>query len=125
MVPGVLLKPALEAEEEDGPGGDVEEEGEADAEGGEEHWADGVAAPEGTKLETVGDNQTILSWFLKVFLNVLLLYLDVNIINSLVLSTRSMEAATTTHILWQYSFWGIQIWVRRTMSLQNLQFIVI
>ena len=56
MVTVGLLQAALEAEEEDGPGGDVEEEGEADAEGGEEHWADGVAAPEGTKLETVGDN---------------------------------------------------------------------
>ena len=43
----VLLQATLEAEEEDGPGGDVEEEGEADTEGGEEHWADRVAAPEG------------------------------------------------------------------------------
>ena len=46
MVPGILLQATLEAEEEDGPGGDVEEEGEADTEGGEEHWADRVAAPE-------------------------------------------------------------------------------
>ena len=45
MVTVGLLQAALEAEEEDGPGGDVEEEGEADAEGGEEHRADGVAAP--------------------------------------------------------------------------------
>ena len=47
MVPGILLQATLEAEEEDGPGGDVEEEGEADAEGCEEHGADGVAAPGG------------------------------------------------------------------------------
>ena len=37
VVPGILLQATLEAEEEDGPGGDVEEEGEADTEGGEEH----------------------------------------------------------------------------------------
>ena len=49
----VLLQAALEAEEEDGPGEDVEEEGEADPEGCEEHGADGVTAPGGEiKFET-------------------------------------------------------------------------
>ena len=47
VVTVVLLQAALEAEEEESPGGDVEEEGEADTEGGEEHRADRVAAPEG------------------------------------------------------------------------------
>ena len=41
------LQTRLEAEEDEGPGEDVEEEGEADTEGGQEHWADRVAAPEG------------------------------------------------------------------------------
>ena len=45
MVAVLLLQAALEAEEKDCPGSDVEEEGEADPEGGEEHRADGVAAP--------------------------------------------------------------------------------
>ena len=40
-----LVLAALEAEEEDSPSGDVEEESEADAEGCEEHGADGLATP--------------------------------------------------------------------------------
>ena len=38
------LQTGLEAEEDEGPGEDVEEEGEADTEGGQEHRADGVGA---------------------------------------------------------------------------------
>ena len=40
------LQTGLEAEEDERPGEDVKEEGEADAEGGQEHRADGVGASE-------------------------------------------------------------------------------
>ena len=43
----------LEAEEEDSASEDVEEEGEADAEGCEEHRADGVATPDKTQVRTM------------------------------------------------------------------------
>ena len=42
-----LLLPTLEAEQKDGTREDVEEEGEADPEGGQEHRADGVGASKG------------------------------------------------------------------------------
>ena len=61
MVPSILLEATLEAEEEDCPGGDVEEEGEADPEGGEEHWADRVAAP-----ETEGYNLSLWCFVVKM-----------------------------------------------------------
>ena len=38
------LETCLEAEEDEGPGDDVQQEGEADAEGCQEHWADRVSA---------------------------------------------------------------------------------
>ena len=38
------LETCFKAEEDEGPGEDVEEEGEADTEGGQEHRADGVGA---------------------------------------------------------------------------------
>ena len=41
------LQTGLEAEEDERPSEDVEEEGEADAEGGQEHRADGVGASKG------------------------------------------------------------------------------
>ena len=46
VVAGLFL-PTLEAEQKDGTSEDVEEECEADTEGGEEHWADGVTTPAG------------------------------------------------------------------------------
>ena len=47
------LETCLEAEEDEGPGDDVQQEGEADAEGGEEHGADGVTAPGGQNSKPV------------------------------------------------------------------------
>ena len=38
------LETCLEAEEDEGPGDDVQQEGEADTEGCQEHWADRVSA---------------------------------------------------------------------------------